>query len=348
MAGDIQIPCANLGTLLGRFRAAGQEEAGLLAHLGLCADDLPEPVAPIALHLFARAADHGAATYDDPLFAAHAALFTDGTEYDWARYLVLSQPDVRTMLREAMGLWKHIVNPFTPTVFEDADGGGVRLSTGFALSPALHVYAEFQLALILRAVVNGLGRPVAPVGVALAHAPRAAREVYQAAFGGAVRFDAGEYAIGFPREVLSERFLSANEHLARLARVELQRQAQAHYVEGMDLPGLIRATLHQAETTDDWRLESVAAALRLPPRTLQHKLQQAGTSFQLLADTARKARAVNYLDAGLGQEEVSYRLGYADVGSFRKAFRRWYAAPPGEWRRAREPLPAGADGGGAG
>jgi AraC-like DNA-binding protein len=73
--------------------------------------------------------------------------------------------------------------------------------------------------------------------------------------------------------------------------------------------------------------------ISMSPRTLQRKLQEAGSSYQRVLDEARHQLACYYLSHSvLELNEAAYLLGYEDANSFVRAFRTWEGIPPGHWR----------------
>jgi AraC-like DNA-binding protein len=84
----------------------------------------------------------------------------------------------------------------------------------------------------------------------------------------------------------------------------------------------------------------VARALRTSPRSLRRGLQRMSTSYQELLDETRHDDARRLLETTrLSMEEVARKLGFADVRSFRRAFKRWTGVSPGSYRelRTRDP-----------
>jgi len=80
--------------------------------------------------------------------------------------------------------------------------------------------------------------------------------------------------------------------------------------------------------------EEVAAAMRVSTRTLQRRLEDEGTRFSELVDVVRERQARRLLgDASLPLAEISFRLGFADLATFSRAFKRWTGTPPGAFRR---------------
>lgn len=78
----------------------------------------------------------------------------------------------------------------------------------------------------------------------------------------------------------------------------------------------------------------VAARLHLSPRTLQRRLQDAGTTFLKESEAVRRAMAEDYLrHSGLVVTEIAYLLGYREPSSFSHAFRSWHGVSPQQFRR---------------
>ncbi len=89
----------------------------------------------------------------------------------------------------------------------------------------------------------------------------------------------------------------------------------------------------------------IARALALSPRTLHRRLAELKTSFAGLLDDTRRELAGGYLQrADYSIAEVAYLLGFAEVSSFNRAFRRWTGTAPSAVRRGLASGGAGAPG----
>ena len=79
----------------------------------------------------------------------------------------------------------------------------------------------------------------------------------------------------------------------------------------------------------------VARRLGMSARTLQRRLEEEGVRFSELLDRVREERAKTWLlDRSLSLTDVASRLGFADIATFSRAFKRWTGKPPGTWRRS--------------
>jgi AraC-like DNA-binding protein len=158
---------------------------------------------------------------------------------------------------------------------------------------------------------------------------------YRRIFGGAVKFDQDENAMWGDATYVAMPIVShdATSHL--LLQNQASRQLD-QIAPGEDrlidaLQGLVRARLDNGKLS----LEDAAAALKLPPRTLQRRLEESGLNFRQIVDDVRKSTAQHYLrDTQMPLAEIAAALGFADHASFNRAFKRWTGSSPGVYRRA--------------
>jgi AraC-like DNA-binding protein len=81
-------------------------------------------------------------------------------------------------------------------------------------------------------------------------------------------------------------------------------------------------------------IDEVAQLLQVSPRTLQRLLNEAGSSYSGLVERCRCRVACESLR--LTQDpvrDIAALLGYRDVSSFSRAFRRWTGITPRDFRK---------------
>jgi AraC-like DNA-binding protein len=83
-------------------------------------------------------------------------------------------------------------------------------------------------------------------------------------------------------------------------------------------------------------IEDVASELGVSVRTLQRRLREEETTFAEVVEALRKQMSPALLrDRSLAVYEVAYLLGYSDPSAFYRAFRRWHATSPAEYRQQK-------------
>lgn len=81
-------------------------------------------------------------------------------------------------------------------------------------------------------------------------------------------------------------------------------------------------------------LADAAASLHLSERSLQRRLREENLTWLQLLDDTRRTLAERHLHApGMSLTQLAFLLGFADVSSFSRAFRKWYGMPASEYRR---------------
>lgn len=81
-------------------------------------------------------------------------------------------------------------------------------------------------------------------------------------------------------------------------------------------------------------INDAARALHFSLRSLSRHLHEEGTSFQAIKDELRRDVAIQRLTmTSLAVAEVGAQVGFTDVTTFHRAFKRWTGSAPGHYRR---------------
>lgn len=89
-------------------------------------------------------------------------------------------------------------------------------------------------------------------------------------------------------------------------------------------------------------VEALAARLHMSSRTLRRRLKAEGTSYQQLLADVRRALAIDYpKNTAMSSEDIAEAPGFSDAASLRRAFRRWTAKSPSEFRQPAQ-VPGGS------
>jgi AraC-like DNA-binding protein len=196
---------------------------------------------------------------------------------------------------------------------------------------------EYGLAHVLTHARAATGGSLTPLRAWFAHArPRALGPLHR--FFGTEELSFGEVDCGFalPRALLDAPLRTSDPRLLATATGLADAALRAN-PSSQELAPRVAAHLRE-HLADDASADRVARALHMSARTLQRRLEAEGTRFTEVLDGTREERArALLLDDSLSLGEIGYRIGFADLASFSRAFRRWTGMPPGQFRRLRIP-----------
>jgi AraC-like DNA-binding protein len=146
------------------------------------------------------------------------------------------------------------------------------------------------------------------------------------------RFGQAANQIRFPACRLDEAIPSADPVSVQLA-IDRCEQELAMRAAANSVVEAVRARLvSQNGVYPD--VATMAQALLLSERTLKRRLQDEGSTFQMLLDEARLHDALRLLARPeLAIKEVAQAVGYADPANFARAFTRWTGESPRDWRK---------------
>ncbi|MFC6296690.1 helix-turn-helix domain-containing protein [Pseudomonas sp. CCM 7893] len=155
---------------------------------------------------------------------------------------------------------------------------------------------------------------------------------YQVMFSDNLRFDRPRTRMIFSADCLDGPIKRSAEELKRfLARAPANILVK--YRDPDSLAMHIKNDLRQMPAESWPETEGLAVTLCISASTLRRRLAEEGQTYQGLKDSVRKELAIIWLaDPEISFVEIATRLGFADVSSFYKAFRKWSGSNPGHYR----------------
>jgi AraC-like DNA-binding protein len=193
------------------------------------------------------------------------------------------------------------------------------------------VLTDLCFAWVLSIARVGTGMRISPMRLELQR-PRANARPLERHFGCPVVFGAARNAIVFRGADAELRFVTRNAELLAMLAPQLDEELKQHKGEE-SFPERVRATIQRKLTGSRPKMEEIARELHISSRTLQRRLQDAGSNFQKALEEARHQLARHYLTNSLLElSETAHLLGYEDSNSFVRAFRVWEGIPPAHWR----------------
>jgi AraC-like DNA-binding protein len=198
-------------------------------------------------------------------------------------------------------------------------------------SPHARQYHEMSVAAFLRVARLLLGHAQRPLRVTFAHSRIGALRQYLNHFGCEVLFDQEHDSLVFPEAMFSAVFNSTRSDDGKESEQYLAN-ARERLQTSLELQ--IRNLITEQPGLQHISIDTIAAQLGLHPRSLQRRLQEEQIRFRDLVQDARIRMACWHLQASrCDVTSLSDRLGYSDLSSFSRAFKRRIGVSPAKWRK---------------
>jgi AraC-like DNA-binding protein len=318
--------------LFERLSALGVDVSALLRRTGVVASRFQPPKAKVTTReyfAFWRAVEAATDARDLGLRLGSEA---HPHQLDVATAAALHAPNLGEALKK-LARYKRLVCP-EEVAIEVADGEArIRFDWLLADERLPTFLVDGAFANVVALARRGTGKRLSPRRVEVMRR-RADEAMLTSHFGCGITFDAPADLLVLEASALAEPFVTHNEDLLAMMLPGLDaavdERGTAHtFVD--DVRMVLGRRMHGERPTVD----KIADEMRVSPRTLQRRLEEAGTTYQALLDevrrqSARRLLAHTDLDAG----EVAFLLGFEELNSFTRAFQAWEGTTPIRWRGA--------------
>lgn len=165
------------------------------------------------------------------------------------------------------------------------------------------------------------------------HAPHCAVSTYEDFFGCEVHFNQKVNKMAAYREAIEVPVYGANAAIFGLLEQQfdfIERRSR----RSTKLSERVEEYIHANLGRNPIDLVSVAQHFNMSISTFKKRLQQENICFQHISDNVRMAEACRQLSSShVPIKQIGYALGFSSASAFNKAFRRWKALSPIEYRR---------------
>jgi AraC-like DNA-binding protein len=327
---------AALNQYLASAQAHGLDPLPGLKQAGISQQDAHDPESRIPGEAFEALLVWLINNSRDPLFGLHTSEFVQPGSYSVMGYIAMSAATIREAL-ERVTRYEKLVGDMGTTETVLADGQvQVRWHCRHNLQPARRHLIENVLGSWVRYtrwLAND--QQLSPSAVWLEHdgpGPALVAE-YERVFRCPVLFGQPFSALVTAPALL--------EHRLRQPDPTLLSALEQHAAQKLDELGIDTSLAHRVRECIQSRLgsrlprkEEIAEELGMNARTLHRRLREEGTTWQDVLDELRRALAAELLrDTDLNQASIAERLGYSDIRSFQRSFKRQHGMTPGAYRR---------------
>ena len=153
---------------------------------------------------------------------------------------------------------------------------------------------------------------------------------YEQLLGIPVRFGMPFDAVVFKSSDLAEPIADQDAQLHDIAVDYIEARFPAEQLNFSTQARLVAARLL---TEGRCTLQEVATHFHVHPRTLQRRLQDEGTSFDVIKDDVRRDAALRYVnDPSMPLSRIAALLGYSEPSVLTRSFHRWFSSSPRQLR----------------
>ncbi len=310
------------GLVLARLGLRGKEADALLVSVGLPQSAASAPCT-VPLSRVRALFEEAARLAHDPLLGLHLADTVPEGTYDAAELLVRTAPTVSAGLA-ALAEHASLVNPIGQFRYEETKRGAeihyMVPGQRDALGPHMN---ELTVAYLLRGLRLVAARELPLVCAWFGHGRGGERDRARVSehFGCPVTFGAASSGFAIPTEAARSPLRSADgvvfDYLSRQATKAKQTGADAPFSQS--IARAIEGEVGFAHAD----LTTVAKHLGVTVRTAQRRLRDEGTQFRDVVEQARRRCSEGMVQRGVADEKIAELLGFADVGTYRRAAKRW-------------------------
>jgi AraC-like DNA-binding protein len=316
-----------LAALPGLLRELGVEPGPILAAAGMRRDALDSPESRVPFDAIGRALELSAERTGCQHFGLLLGSRFRVSDLGTLGALALSAPTVGDALRHIV-VNQHLMSSGS-VLFLTFEGPWATLGIPLyqSATAGFDQYQDGLAMVIVRALKELVPGSWRAEETLLSRRRPASVAAYRAALPGRLRFDAEFAGVRFPVEILDRPLATADA--ARFEELEAQIAAFGQRSLLEDLRRALRVELVDGNAS----ATRVAQMLALHRRTLNRRLRTLGTTFQAVLDEVRHDAAQQLLRlTDLPLTQIAASLGYSDVASFNRAFRRWAGTTPGRFR----------------
>ena len=303
----------------------------LCLEAGLDPQRMDEPNARYPLSAITRLWALAVQASGDPAIGLRVSRFVSPSTFHALGYALVASDNLREVF-ERIVRYQPVVNDALTLQLSRADDRymlSLTVPAGHS-APAFEAIDAFT-AIYLRTCRSRLGRDYAPLAVYLRRPEPADPAPWQKMFRAPVHFGAEQDRLEFNLVDFDSHLDDADPASAADNETQLKRSHAP--LKPLTWERKVRTAIEAQLPEGEPSAERVAQVLHLSLRSLQRHLADEGCRFDALLNECRENLALLHLrDPQCSLSEVGYLLGFADAGSFSRAFKRWTGMTPGQFR----------------
>jgi len=292
-----------------------------------------EPGARYSLTKIADLWDEMGRRIKDPCFGLSAATCWHPTYFGTMGYAMLVSKSLRVSLERLIRFHRVISDANFGELHEDRNAGALVFTLKYQKeSHYSRGREDAALAWLMSSLRVNFQKDLAPVSVHLTHPKPDCKGKYYEFFRSPVHFNSSLCRLALPLDVVDRILPSGNEELAKFGE-----QAMTAYLASLDKGTRIthiKKIIIDNMPSGNVTVDQVAGELGINSRKLQRILQKKGTTFLSLLNETRMDIAKDYIrDKNIDLTEIAFLLGFAELSTFSRSFKRWTGKSPIQYRK---------------
>jgi AraC-like DNA-binding protein len=311
----------------------GIDVAGLMRGADVDERLLAKPGMRVPLDSVIRLWEHARRSTGDESFPLHVAEFLPFGAYKTYDLLLATAPTVGDALVKAAKYNGFVNDAFRPTLQQRR--GQVCIEYVNCVDPLCNPpeYLEFIFACFLLRFRLTTGVAMRPKELHFQHSPPRDLSELHRVFQAPIRF----------RQPVTRAFLEPSDlRIPQLFADAATSELLEHYIQATlthpcvddELVLSLRRALHGLLSSERVTLGAAARRLGVGRRSLQRRLEARGTSFREVLRALRCELSLTLLGRrGVSMNEAAESLGFSELSSFSRAFKKWTGMSPKTYRR---------------
>lgn len=267
----------------------------------------------------------------DAALGLHCGLRASEASFGLMAPLIAHSPNLRRGIELATQFQPLLVEGLQLSLLEDA--GVAQLRCELELPGADdRSFVELQMAGLVRAI-QALGCPRSEIrAVCFEHRRPFYHHAYTSAFGGTERFEQPYCGVEFLASTLDAPHLHRDWELHSLILSQAEHNLRRS-MRQLSFTERVRRLIHGRPVSEIPDMVAASDKLGLSVRSLRRYLEEEGVSFRELKQAQLRDAACSMLrNPALSLQEIARELGFSEVSTFHRAFRRWANATPAQYR----------------
>lgn len=327
------IDAAYVGLVTSGMRQAGADIDHVLRRAGIAPEMISEHGARLSQKQFANLIRTMTRVSRDEFWMLCDRPVKPGTFRTMCRLLVRCST-LREAVRTGCQFYHLVVDDFTVRIGENAHEGAIWVTDRIADPERRRMINGATIFFVYGLMCWLVGRQLPLHTVHYVFPEQSFSSGLEPVYKAPLLFNQARTELRFDPEILDLPIIPDEERLAHFL-ASVPSVLLVRYRDESSFTERVRSVLRR-NIARQLSLEDVATTLAISPQTLRRRLQdESQRSFQDLKDRVRHDVAIHLLQKSrLPLEEVAISLGFSELSTFHRAFRRWTGSAPGEFRQA--------------